>query len=79
MQMKSKITDIGVTTNKFLEFRLGGKKYEVTLFEFGNLLGLYSNEDLSNKDFRFLVISGVRSKNNLMLMDFGKELARRIS
>lgn len=71
MQMKSR-----VTSDKFLDFRLGGKKHEVTLFEFGNLLGLYSNEDLSNKDFKFLVISGVRSKNNFDAHGFWKRISK---
>ena len=73
--MKEKVTDVGVTTNEFLNFRLGGRKHEVTLFEFGNLLWLNSDTNLSNKDFKFLVITGVRNINNFDAHEFWKRIS----
>ena len=75
MQMKERITDVGAMTDKFLTFRLGGKKHEVTLFELGNLLGLYSDKDLSNKDFKFLIITGVRNKSSFDAHGYWKQIS----
>ena len=75
MQIKERITDVGAMTDKFLTFRLRGKKHEVTLFELGKLLGLYSEKDLSNKDLKFLIITGVRNKSSFDAHGYWKQIS----
>ena len=75
MQIKPTIKDLGVTTDKFLKFRLGGMKYDVTLFELGNLMGLYSQEELRNKDFKAFITSGDRGRNNFDANGFWKRIS----
>ena len=48
LRAKQDISDEEAKTGTFMKFRLGGVERKVTLFEFGKLLGLYTEKKLQN-------------------------------
>ena len=51
MKVKKEITDDEVFNEEIMKFRLGGVKKSVILLEFGRMLGIYFDEELSSENF----------------------------
>lgn len=73
--VKKEITNEEVMTDKFLRFRLGGVEREVTLYEFGKLLGIYSKEEMNSDHFEKLVTNGGRVVGDFDADAFWKEIS----
>jgi hypothetical protein len=61
LRVKRDITDEEALAGTFMKFSLGGVERRVTLFEFGKLWGLYSDEEMKSGMLERLVVEGGRT------------------
>lgn len=75
LAVKKEISNEEVMTDKFMRFRLGGIERKVTIYEFGKLLGIYSEEEMKSVHFERLVTDGGRMIGNFDANAFWKEIS----
>ena len=77
LAVKKEISNEDVMTDKLMRFRLGGieREREVTIYEFGKLLGIYSDEEMESVHFERLVTDGGRMIGDFDADAFWKEIS----
>ena len=75
VKVLKEIRDEGIETDPFISFRLGGESMNVSLIQFGRMLGLISEQEACNEKFIYKISKRERTKGDFDATTYWKEIS----